>query len=277
MKRNIFIFKYYRTALLVCFFIAVCFFTPQNIFAATTTTTKEENTTETAKADDEEKNTKSSLATGQSFTNFLNKYFSPLVSKNSLIFTNGLTYMLSTGDVSVSAPSPIIYSLGLGYSIKIGSFFIIQPKLTGWLQYYTWNEDNSYAYPAEVEFRTATVLSCMIDIPFIVSLGTEKNSFAFGMGLGFLPRYGILSNGVSSADTGTSGTASSDVNAINNWLWSSVRYLYPEAVISYTHLLGENWHVGAEYRFYLPLGSLVSGYGMDSMMMSIALRLSFQL
>ena len=250
---------------------------PQRIFAATTTTTQKEDTTNTTQANDEEKNTNSSLATGQSFTNFLNKYFSPLVSKNSLIFTNGLTYMLSTGSVTLSAPSPIIYSLGIGYSFKIGSFFIIQPRLTGWMQYYTWDADTSYAYPSEVEFRTATVFSLIADIPFIISLGTEKNAFEFGAGFGFMPRFGILSNGVSDTDTGTSGTAASDVNAINNWLWSDVRYLYPEAVISYTHLLGENWHVGAEYRFYLPLGSLVSGHKMDCMMMSLALRLSFQL
>lgn len=277
MKRNILNFKYHHTGILVCLLIAASIFTPQNIFAATTTTTQEESTTETTKANDEEKNTKSSFATGQAFTNFMNKYFSPLVSKNSFIFTGGLTYMLSTGDVAISAPSPIIYSLGIGYSFKIGSFFIIQPRLTGWMQFYSWDADTAYAYPAEVEFRTATVFSFMIDIPFIISLGTEKNSFEFGAGLGILPRFGILSNDVSASDTGTSGTAESDVAEINSWLWSNARYLYPEAVISYTRMLKENWHVGAEYRFYLPLGSLVSGHGMDSMMMTFALRLSFQL
>lgn len=277
MKRNIFKFKYYRSTLIAVFFIAVIFCKPHNIFAAATTTTQEEEKPETTETKDEEKNTKSSLATGQAFTNFMNKYFSPLVSKNSFIFTGGLTYMLSSGSVTVSAPSPLIYSLGIGYSFKIGSFFIIQPRLTGWMQYYSWDEDTAYAYPAEVEFRTATVFSFMIDVPFIISLGTEKNSFEFGAGLGFMPRFGILSNDVSASDTGTSGTASSDVAEINSWLWSSARYLYPEAVISYTRMLKENWHVGAEYRFYVPLGSLISGHGMDSMMMSFALRLSFQL
>src|SRR5574344_438611 len=261
------------TILLLGVFILL-FCEPHALYAApVTTTTQEEEEPAPEETTDEQKNTKSSLATGQQFINFMSTYFKPITSNTNLFFTGGMVFTLSTGDHFVCAPSPLHSTIGVGYSFHIFQFLLFQPRLTGWSQYYLWNEDTSYAYPAEVENRTATAITLLIDLPLIIPVGTSKNMTGFGLGFGFLPRYSFLSNGVSSDDTGTSGTAQSDVSNINDWFWSDVRYLYPEASLAYIHLLSNGWRLGLEARFYLPLGSLISGNGMDGMIVSTSIRL----
>jgi hypothetical protein len=263
-----------RSILFFFMLLALCFVHPQPSSAApvTTTTEDEPQTTETP-SKDEEDNSKSSLTTGQQFTNFMSTYFKPIASNTNLFFTAGITFCLSTGDRSISAPSPLKYSFGVGYSFHLVKFLLFQPRITGWSQYYLWDEDTSYAYPAPVEDRTATTLNALIDLPLVIPVGTKKNMMGLGLGAAVLARYGFLSNGVSADDTGSSGNAKSDVDLINSWLWSSARWLYPEMFISYNHLLTNGWRLGGEMRFYLPIGSLISGHGMDGMMCSVSLRL----
>lgn len=253
-----------------CLFTAVCQHTVSA--APITTTTTDDTTQATNQNGDEEHNTKSSLATGQTFLNFMSTYFQPIVSNTNLFFTGGLVYTLSTGDKTIS---PINSSLGIGYSFHLLPFLLFQPRLTGWGQYYLWDNAAQYAYPAEVENRTSTTIGVLTDFPFVMTVGTKKNMMELGLGAAVLARYSFLANAVSADDLNSDGstTAEEDVHAINEWCWDSVRWLYPETFISYIHLLSNGWRLGLETRFYLPLGSLISNHGMDGMMLSVSLRL----
>jgi len=255
------------------FVVSLAFIFPAYASAAPITTTQEEEQNVTVQSDDEQKNTQSSLTNGQKLVNFMSTYFQPFVTNTNLFFTDGVVFMLSTGNASVSAPSPVLFSPGVGYSFRIFKFLVFEPRTSVFAQHYLWEESASYAYPAEIENRTATCVSLLIDLPLVITMGTKSDTIGLGAGVGLLPRYSFLSNGVSADDAGTSGSASDDVSKINGWLWSDARWLYPEMSVAYVHLLSNGWRVGLETRFYLPLGSLISGHGMDGMMVSTALRL----
>lgn len=255
-------------------FIAIALFcAPQTLNAAVTTTTQEEDAPTTEETDDEQKNTNTSLTTGQQFVSFMTTYFQPIVSNTNLFFTGGIVFVLANGDETISSPSLLKSTLGIGYSFHLFNFLVFQPRITGWGQYYLWDENSQYAYPASVEDRTASAVTLLLDLPLVLTVGTKKNMMGAGVGVGFLPRFSFLSNGVSADDTGTTGTAEGDVAKINSWFWSSARYLYPEASLAYVHLLSNGWRLGLETRFYLPLGSLLTGHGMDGMMLSASIRL----
>jgi hypothetical protein len=94
--------------------------------------------------------------------------------------------------------------------------------------------------------------------------------------MAFLIRYAILPAGVSASDTGTSGSASGDVDKINSWFWSDARYLYPELVGSWDYRVNQRLQAGLEGRIYFPLGSLIQGDGFDTIMGSISARIIFR-
>ena len=166
-----------------------------------------------------------------------------------------------------------MYSMGIGIQWPADSFVSFQPRISFFTNYYLW--DGERALPAEVENRTAIALSLMIDIPAVLSVAVNKNIFQGGLGLGFLARYGFLPAGVSSSDTGTTGSASGDVKEINDWFWSDFRYLYPELLVGWMYEVGDRVRTGLEARFYMPMESFVSGRGLDTAIISISAKIAF--
>ena len=156
---------------------------------------------------------------------------------------------------------------------------MLQPHASFFTNYYLWDGEN--ARPAEVENRTATALSAMIDLTggYTWTLGDEEKHFLSALGgIGFFARYGILSSGVDSdaPNRDSSSTAGDDVSEINSAFYKNLRFLYPEFVLSYSYKLSEIWKIGGEFRTYLPLGSLLSGDGLDGMIYSLAVRISYK-
>ena len=197
----------------------------------------------------------------------------------SLFFTLGPKLMVNTDDHTKSAPSPIMYSLGVGGDFTLVNDILIQAHASFFTNYYLW--DGEKAQPAEVENRTATALSAMIDLcsGYTFRLGQDKNHLlSFAAGAGFLLRHAILSNGVNSDDPNrdTSTTAGDDVSSINGTFFSDLNFLYPETAISYSFLLSEDWKIGGEFRMYFPLGSMKNGDGADGMIFSLAAKLSYK-
>ena len=197
----------------------------------------------------------------------------------SLFFTLGPKLMLNIDDSTKSAPSPVMYSLGIGGDFLFKNGISLQTHGSFFTNYYLWDGEN--ARPAEVENRTATALSFMADFScgYTWRLGGEKKHFLSLLGgIGFLARYAILSNGVNSdapnRDIGT--TASDDVSDINSTFFSDLNFLYPEIALSYSYLLSENWKVGGEFRAYAPIGSLKQGNGLDGMIFSLAAKISYK-
>ncbi len=189
-----------------------------------------------------------------------------------IFFTLGPNLMLNTDSPKNSAPHPIMYSLGFGMDFFTNLPVRFQPHVHFFTNYYLW--DGEAARPAEVENRTATVFSAMLDLNAIYSLSYGQNIFQFGGGIGFLARYGILSNGVKSSDEGggTNTTAGDDVSKINSYLMGDMRFLYPEVSFSYLRNLG-NFSVGGEFRAYIPLASLSKGDGLDAAIFSLSAKI----
>ena len=146
----------------------------------------------------------------------------------------------------------------------------MEPALSFFTNYYLW--DGKKALPAEVENRTATVLSFLIDLPVVYNFNRKNNHyFEAGAGLAVLARYGILSNGVKSSDEGTSGDAQGDVKEINSYFQSFNRMIFPELTAAWNYKVTERLDAGLTGRIYIP----ISGNGLDTMMISVGTRLIF--
>ena len=205
--------------------------------------------------------------------------FSAYSLDKSLFFTFGPKLMVNTDDSTKSAPSPIMYSLGIGGDFFFKNSITLEAHGSFFTNYYLWDGEN--AQPAEVENRTATVLSCMFDLTggYTWKCGASKRHFLnLSGGIGFLARYGILSSGVNNDDKNRDGnsTASEDLSSINDTFFNDLNFLYPELSFSYSYILSDTWKIGGEFRGYVPIGSLSNGKGIDSMIFSLALKLSYK-
>lgn len=198
-------------------------------------------------------------------------------AEKSLFFTLGPKLMLSTDDSTKSAPSPVVYSLGVGGDFVLADLFLLQAHGSFFMNYYLW--DGERARPAEVEGRTATALSLMLDLTggLTFRLGAAKRHLLSpALGIGFLARYAILSNGVASGDlnSGTGSTAGDDVSSINRSFYSGLKFLYPQVALTYSYALSDTWRIGGEARAYVPVGSLIMDGDTDGMIVSLSLKFS---
>ena len=76
----------------------------------------------------------------------------------------------------VSAPSPIIYPLGIGFLFPKAARFAIQPTLSFFMMYHLWYD--GMALPAEIENRTSQTISFLLDIPAVFQIfASEKSRF----------------------------------------------------------------------------------------------------
>ena len=103
--------------------------------------------------------------------------------------------LVNTMDSKKSAPSPIIFPITGGIQIPMKKKLVFEPRLSLFLNYYLW--DGEKAAPSEIENRTGTVLSLLLDLPFGTSLMSKKNfSLSWNAGPAILARFAFLSNGV---------------------------------------------------------------------------------
>ena len=210
---------------------------------------------------------------------FLFSLFPFFAVDKSLFFTAGPKLMLNTDDHTKSAPSPMMYSLGVGGDFTFTNGILLQAHGSFFTNYYLW--DGKDAQPAEVENRTATALSLMIDLcaGYTLPLGESKNHLiSLAAGAGIFLRHAILSNGVDSGDQNrdANSTAGDDVSSINGTFFSDLNFFYPEFALSYSFVLSQIWKIGGEFRTYIPLGSLMNDKGIDGMIFSLSLKLSYK-
>ena len=131
------------------------------------------------------------------------------------------------------------------------------------------------AVPAEIENRTATVLSLIVDLPLVVSVFFDSSKLQISTGPAALLRFPFLANGVSETDYGFSGTAAGDVEQINSFFWENTRYLYISANISWMYSFHNNSKFGPYIAAYIPLGSLIASEGVNGMLASVGLKVNF--
>lgn len=184
------------------------------------------------------------------------------------------TLIINTGDTSKSAVSPIMFPISFGAVFFKDKLISFQPRLSFFFNYYLWEDDK--AYPAEIENRTAAVFSFLLDLPAVYTLdlkGKHHMDFSFGPAFNF--RIITLANGVSSSDSGTTGTAEGDVDKIRSYLWGNGNFIYLSTYTSYLYSVSEKLQVGPEVRFYLNCGQLFSGNGFDGAMLSLGIKAKF--
>lgn len=185
----------------------------------------------------------------------------------------GINLQINTAPSEFRAPYPALFLIGGGAIINLTENITLEPHLDFWTQYYFF--DGTDARPAEIEHRTATMLCFMLDIPVGYSFKYGNHTLTPGAGLGLLIRFGFLSNGVNSNDSGASGTAGSDVKKINAWMWQKARFVYPEIFFAWTYKISEDFSAGAVLRIYFPVGSIIDGKGLDATIINLSARFIF--
>ncbi len=187
----------------------------------------------------------------------------PAFAQHAFFVTAGPLLLVNTD--SESAPSPLMFSVGMGASLWQQAPLGVQSRISFFTNYYLWRDDE--AYPAEIENRTALALSALLDVCAVKTWMRRTQLLQAGAGAAVLARLAAQANGVSGADD--------EVKSIQRWFWQSYRWLYPELVFSWLHRLPQGrLSAGLEMRFYLPLGSLLSGDGMDAALISTAFKFS---
>ncbi len=177
-----------------------------------------------------------------------------------------------------SAPSPLVGFLGFEYRHplpKQGVFFA--PSASFFLLTYLWANDR--ALPAEIENRTAFVPAILLDASFLYTIQKDRFLFSFGGGPGIMLRYAFLESGVSEDETSYSGDvpAGEQVDNINSYLWSSLRWFYPMAQGNIRYQLPNGWGAGASLRLGLPIFNIWSDPDTslaDSLMILFALTIT---
>ena len=178
---------------------------------------------------------------------------------------------LNTESYLVSAPSPIVYPISLGFLWPDDSKIAIQPVVSFFMMNHLYYEDK--ALPAEIENRTTTTLNFMLNIPAVFSIYREKSRFQLSAGLGIYMRFGLLSPGVKENDSGWTGSAGEDVSKINEYFWGKMRWLYATAGGSWLYNLTPQLRAGPTINVYAPVGGLISDKNAQGMIISAGIKI----
>lgn len=171
----------------------------------------------------------------------------------------------------VSAPSPIIYPISIGFLLPEKSWIAVQPTISFFMMNHLFYQD--MALPAEIENRTTTTLGFMLNIPAVFSFYLENSSFQLNCGLGAFMRFGLLAAGVKDTDSGWTGSAGTDAEKINNYFWEKMRWLYLTAGGSWLYNLTPQLRAGPTINVYLPVGGLISDQSAQAMIISAGIKI----
>ena len=178
---------------------------------------------------------------------------------------------LNTESTLVSAPSPIIYPVSIGFLWPDYSTIAIEPTLSFFMMNHLLYENK--AIPAEIENRTTTTLSFMLNIPVVFSFFLHSSRFQLDVGPAILMRFGLLSPGVKESDSGWTGTAAEDVTAINSWFWNDLRWFYLTAGGSWLYNLDSKLMAGPVINISIPLGGLIVDKDAQGMLISLGIKI----
>ena len=194
---------------------------------------------------------------------------SPFSADFVLQFEPGI--YINTASTLVSAPSPVVYPISIGFLWPNSGKIAIQPTISFFMMNHLLYEDK--ALPAEIENRTTTTLSFMLNIPAVYSIYLEKSNFQITGGLGVFIRFGLLSPGVKDGDSGWTGSAGSDVKEINKYFWGNMRWLYITLGGSWLYNLTPQLRAGPTINVYMPVGGLISDGSAQAMIISAGIKI----
>lgn len=176
-----------------------------------------------------------------------------------------------------SAPSPLVGFLGAEYAYPVSGPVSFAPSASIFLLTHLWADDR--ALPAEIENRTALTPSILLDGSFTYSWTKGRFRLFAGGGPGILLRYSFLDTGVGEDDISYTDDvpAGKQVDKINAYHWSALRWFYPMARGGVTYQLETGWGAGLTLRLGMPVFNLWSDYGSsvaDSLMIMLALTIT---
>ncbi|MCR5699440.1 MAG: hypothetical protein K6G52_07340 [Treponemataceae bacterium] len=145
-----------------------------------------------------------------------------------------------------SAPSPALFSFGLGFDLGFYRTFAFRPDFQFSGTYYLLQDGS--ALPAAPESRTAYVISALFDMPVCYIVPVGKTQFYFGAGLALYIRAAFLASKVPSSEQ-------ESITAINQYFWSNARFLYPSFQLGWDFLLHEDSSFGINAKVFFPLGN----------------------
>lgn len=149
-----------------------------------------------------------------------------------------------------TAPSPISFTLGLGYKFSLGSLFSIVPELSEWQGYYLVIDEK--IAPAAVEKRDALVIHALLDLPLLINISTKNSIYSFGLGVSLLNRFALPVSVLPENEKDR-------VKAINDYFWSDLRYFYPSASFFWDWVLENGSSFGFSIKAFYPIANHQTG------------------
>lgn len=171
----------------------------------------------------------------------------------------------------VSAPSPIIYPISIGFLWPNYTFVSMQPTLSFFVMEHLFYD--GMALPAEIENRTTTTLSFMINLPIVFSLFINQTRFQLSGGAGIFIQAGLKSAGVNDSDYGYTGSAASDVNAINEYFWKDMHWLYLTTSFSWLYNVNSQLRIGPTVNTYIPMGTIIGNQNLHGFMITAGVKI----
>lgn len=168
------------------------------------------------------------------------------LQKQGIFFLAGSPVLQINTDGIETAPSPISFSIGLGYKLVFANIFSFSPEINYWANYYMFYNDR--ASPASVEKRDAFVNNFLIDLPVLVNLSTKTSIFSFGLGISLLSRLAV-------SDSVLPENEKYKVNLINEYFWSDLRYFYPSTSIYWDQVLENGSSFGLAFKAFYPIAN----------------------
>lgn len=136
------------------------------------------------------------------------------------------TFIPNSAPMQVSMPFAFTVPVTVGLFWRNNFFISVEPNLSFSMNYYLWDQDSGMVFYAEAENRTALALSFLVELPLIFTINTSrKSSLKLSAGVSANLRFGFLAMGVSENEKGTSGTAKSDVEKINEWFFKDMHFM----------------------------------------------------
>ena len=178
---------------------------------------------------------------------------------------------INTKSPLISAPSPIIYPISMGFIWPDSTKIAIQPTVSFFMTQHLYYED--MALPAEIENRTTTTLSFLLNIPAVYSIFKDNSRFQLTGGLGIYMRFGILSPGVNEGDSGWTGSAGEDAKKINEYFWSKMRWFYITGGGSWLYNLTPQLRAGPVMNISIPVGGLIVDKDAQGMLISLGIKI----
>lgn len=182
------------------------------------------------------------------------------------ILQTDLTLTLNTGETG--APSPITQELGLNMQIPIVRFntffrtgFFFLPQLLVSYNYYKLDY-RGRVVPSELENRLASVPMLMLNLPISYNMMAANNTFHAAIGIAFLGRYGFKS---------TKGTFDSDLEKINKSFYEDLKWLYPNASVSFDTKVGQS-SIGFSVAFFISMNNLLNTKDLNESQFKLAFR-----